>query len=238
MPLLRDIQLLVPNNKDVNSQFFSETRCMVSFYNRLLPRIKLKEDKGIVINCVNSLQEIASTDSDSYIIFNYIPVFVEIDIDNFFLLPTNQEKKKYTLDILNRGMIKFAEQHNYDKEVFENVYNKIIELNYNNTHIFNKKVSPNRKYTCAVIYEHDVDYIDVYLEIIRNNKKGIINRERIFRYKDNDEQDLLSEFGEIVWTLNHKVTFSGFYNNERYIITFIEERENRPLYWKLEKQSL
>lgn len=97
MPLLRDIQLLVPNNKDVNSQFFSETRCMVSFYNRLLPRIKLKEDKGIVINCVNSLQEIASTDSDSYIIFNYIPVFVEIDIDNFFYCLQIKKRKNIHL---------------------------------------------------------------------------------------------------------------------------------------------
>lgn len=34
MPIIKDIQLYVPNNKDLNWSFFYETRCITFFYSK------------------------------------------------------------------------------------------------------------------------------------------------------------------------------------------------------------
>ncbi|SMQ78082.1 hypothetical protein SAMN05444673_3231 [Bacillus sp. OV166] len=57
MPIIRDIQLYVPKNKEQNWTFFHETRCITFLYSRLLPKLQTKDDKGIQIYCVDNLEQ-------------------------------------------------------------------------------------------------------------------------------------------------------------------------------------
>lgn len=236
MPILRDIQLLVPNNRQINEKFFSETRCIASLYSRLLPNLKLPNDSGVVINCVKSLADINNQDITPYIIIDYIPVFVEVDMSLFFSLSNDRQKKEYALNIIQEGMSNFAEKYNYDQTIFDNVYQNILKADFKNVVTLNKKSSPNRKYTCNVFYQHEVSYIDVYIEIRKNRGKEMVNKERIFRCQNLDEQYLINDFGKLSWTLNHKVEFSHYRKpNERYTVTFLEKDSPQGLYWKSEK---
>ncbi|WP_127484997.1 hypothetical protein [Neobacillus mesonae] len=70
-----------------------------------------------------------------------------------------------------------------------------------------KKSSPNKKYVCSIICHHEVNTIDVYIEIKKRNSV-IVNKELLFSIEDTDEQNLFNNYGDLKWVLNHKVMFS------------------------------
>lgn len=234
MPIIKDIQLYVPKDKDLNWRFFHETRAIVSFYSRLLPKLHAKEDKGIQIYCIESLELEKQIDKFEHIIFDYFPVYVEADVEAFLSLTSDSEKKKRTLEIVHEGMKKAAQDFNWDLHVLEDVYHTIKQADYENIFLLLKKSSPNKKYVCNIKCHHEVNSIDVYLEIKKRNGT-VVNSEKLFSLENRDEQDLFSDYGILEWKLNHKVEFADKDYKKVYRLTFLEKDKPEDLVWKIER---
>jgi hypothetical protein len=234
MPIIRDIQLYVPKNKEQNWTFFQETRCITFLYSRLLPKLQSKDDKGIQIYCVDNLEQKEQIDKFTHIIFDYFPVFVEADIENILTLTSDREKKERILEIVHEGMKLAAEEFNWDMSSLDLVYENIKQLDYENVYPLLKKSSPNRKYICSVLCHHEVTSIDVYMEIKKRSGE-VINKEKLFSVGNTDEQDLFSDFGNLEWKLNHKVEFADKDYKHIYRLTFLEKDKPKNLVWKIEK---
>ncbi|ALC80197.1 MULTISPECIES: hypothetical protein [Bacillus] len=235
MPIIKDIQLLVPEDRDTNRIFFHQTRSISFLYSRLLPNLKIKEDKGILINCVSNLSKIDSMDSDLYTMFNYFSVFVKVDVNKFLCLSSDLQKKQSALDIIQEGMEKAVDVFDWDKDIFREIYKKIQNLNFQNTYTLMKKSSPNRYYVCNIICDHGVFQIDVYMEIKKKNG-SIINPEKIFSVSDTYEQYLFEDWGILSWKQNHKVEFADKDHKEIFQLTFLEKEIKENLLWKLVKR--
>jgi hypothetical protein len=234
MPIIKDIQLYVPKNKDLNWSFFHETRCITFLYSRLLPKLQAKEDKGIQIYCVEHLGQVKQIDTFAHIIFDYFPVYVEADVEAILALPSDKEKKEHTLEIVHEGMKKAAQKFNWDLSVLEEIYHTIKQLDYENIYPLLKKSSPNKKYVCNIVCHHEVSSIDVYMQIKKKNGENI-NKEKIFAVENTDEQDLFSDYGSLEWKLNHKVEFADKDYKQVYRLTFLEKDKPEKLVWKIDK---
>lgn len=237
MPLIRNIELFFPEDRQANLIFYRETRCIASLYSRLLPKFKTDEYKGIMINCVSNFDIINKLYSDLFITFNYKAVFTEVNMEEFLSLATDQRKKEFTLEIIQKPLEQVAEELNWDISIFKDIHQKIINLNFENKWVFAKKSCPNRKYSCSIVCEQEVSYIDVHLEIKSRNGE-LIGRERIMREADTDEQHLYSKLGNIEWTHNHKVALSDRDYRTKFIVTFLEKDTPEKLFWKYEKLTI
>lgn len=234
MPILKDIQLYIPKNKDLNWTFFYETRGIAYFYSRLLPKLQTKEDKGVQIYCVDRLSDIETIDTFTHIIFDYYPVFVEADVESILALSSDQEKKEQTLEIVHEAMKKAANEFNWDRSTLEEIYNTIKQLGYKNIYTLIKKSSPNKKYLCTIQCHHEVQSIDIYIEIKKRNG-SVVNKEKLFSLENRDELDLFSDYGILEWKLNHKIEFADKDDKQVYRLTFLEKENPEDLVWKIEK---
>ncbi|SMQ78084.1 hypothetical protein SAMN05444673_3232 [Bacillus sp. OV166] len=170
----------------------------------------------------------------THIIFDYFPVFVEVDVENILALTSDREKKERVLEIVHGGMKLAAEEFNWDISSLDLVYENIKQLDYENVYPLLKKSSPNRKFICSVLCHHEVASIDVYMEIKKRNGE-VINKEKLFSVEKTDEQDLFCHFGNLEWKLNHKVEFADKDYNHVYRLTFLEKDKPKNLVWKIEK---
>lgn len=234
MPIIKDIQLYVPKNKDLNWTFFHETRCITFFYSRLLPKLQAKDDKGIQIYCVEDLEQKEQIDTFAHIMFDYFPVFVEADVDNILALTSDKEKKERTLEIVHKGMKIAADEFNWDIAVLDKVNESIKKLDYENVYPLLKKSSPNKKYVCSIICHHEVASIDVYMEVKKRNGE-VINKEKLLSLENTDEQDLFNDYGSLEWKLNHKVEFADKDYKNVYRLTFLEKDKPKKIVWKIER---
>jgi hypothetical protein len=233
MAIIKDIQLYVPKSKDLNWKCFHETRGITFFYSRLLPKLHAKEDKGIQIYCVESLEQKEQIDTFSHIIFDYFPIYVKTDVEAILALTSDREKKKHTLEIVHEGMKKAAQEFDWNLPVLEEIYNIIKQAEYENIYPLLKKSSPNKKYVCNIMCHHEVSSIDVYLEIKKRNGV-VINKEKLFSVENTDEQDLFGDYGILEWRLNHKVEFADKDYKKIYRLTFLEKDKPEDLVWKIE----
>ncbi|MFG6494760.1 hypothetical protein P8610_05340 [Fictibacillus sp. UD] len=234
--IIKDIELYVPKNRKLNWTFFHETRCIAFLYSRLLPKkLNGKEYKGIQIFCIKSMEHKEQIDAYDPITFNYLPVYVETDVEAILANPSDLEKKEHALDIVHKGMILAAQELNWDLPVFEEIYNTIKKTKYENIYPLLKKSSPNRKYMCTILCHHEVKSIDVYLEIKKRNG-DVINTEKLFSVENRYEQDLFSDYGSLIWKLNHKVEFADKDYKKVYTLTFLEKDKPENLIWRIEKR--
>ncbi|MFU2014973.1 hypothetical protein ACM6Q7_07870 [Peribacillus butanolivorans] len=234
MPIIKDIQLYVPKNKNLNWSFFHETRCITFFYSRLLPKLQAKDDKGVQIYCIKVIEQREQIDTFAHIIFNYFPVYVEADAEGILSLASGREKKEKTLEIVHEGMKRAADELNWDKAILDDIYKSIKQSGYENIYPLLNKNSPNRKYVCSIICHHEINTIDVYMEIKKRNG-DIVNKELLFSVENTDEQLLFSDYGNLKWRLNHKVEFSDKDYKQVYRLTFLEKDNPENLVWKIEK---
>ncbi|MBB5356242.1 hypothetical protein HNR43_002222 [Anoxybacillus mongoliensis] len=261
MTVIRDIQLSIPSDinyfdhtvivdydtgetspftdyrKSKSAIFHYETRCITSLYTRLLPEIHTDGEKGVIIQCVPDLSRLSEKEMGIEMVPDFITVYVEMDYNQYFSLMDNLEKKKMTLELVQQGVEKLADERGWDKQIFRDIYNKIKELNYKNTFVYKEKSSPNRKYICSIVCEHEVSHVDICLEIKRRNGNKVLRKERLVRVDRPHESFYWRYLGELTWTLNHKVTFTDHLHHFGWIVTFLEKENETQMIWEVNKVS-
>ncbi|MEM5017663.1 hypothetical protein WKH31_15315 [Metabacillus indicus] len=234
MPVITNIQLYVPN-REWNWTFVTQTRCMAFLYGRLLPKLKTEDYKGIQIFCLENMEEKQKMDEYEHLMFDYFPVFLVTDVRRFFEL-SDADKKREAAAIVHEGMKIAAETLDWDEAVFDEIFQQIKDMNYQNIYPLMKKSSPNRKYVCRIMCHHEVHGIDVYMELAKRNGR-VIKSEKLFSSNYTDEQSLLQAEWSLVWRLNHKIEFANDTHKKIWRLTFLEKEKPEELVWRMQREG-
>lgn len=188
----------------VAKRFFLETNCIVLMFLRLLGKYKNEDTIKIVVDCVKSLKGIGGTTMGICLIEQIVDY-------NAFFSKNDLEKKQFTLDVIKEAISKIARDKDWDISPFEEVYKRIIELEYTNHWTWKKKLnSPNRLFTAEVYLEHEIKDIKIYI-IIRNKLGDIIKRQLIITEMPDDYIYIL-HLGKLKWLSNNDVQLVNKYN--------------------------
>ncbi|MDX8290418.1 hypothetical protein SLL00_11470 [Metabacillus indicus] len=234
MPVIRNIELYIPK-QEWNWAFVRETRCMAFLYGRLLPKLNTDDYKGIQILCLENMEEKQKLDVYDHLTFDYFPVFVSADVRRFFEL-SDADKKQTAAALVHEGLIMAAEELGWHTAVFDEIFQQIKDLNYQNIYPLIKKSSPNRKYVCRIMCHHEVHGIDVYMELAKRNGR-VIKSEKLFSSDYTDEQFLLQAEWSLVWRLNHKIEFANDTHEKIWRLTFLEKEKPEELVWRMQREE-
>lgn len=164
------------NWKEKCRNFNLETRCMTSMYSRLFPKFITKNEWKILIQCCDKV-------FDDRIIScgGVISTQVKINYTNYCRL-TNNEKKRYALETLMKGIKKIINYRNWNIEPFMVTSNQIISLNYDNTWIW--KTVKSNTLEAKVICQHSVNDITIVLVVSDLHENIILNDKIITELPD------------------------------------------------------
>lgn len=187
---------------NIRRRFTLETRCISSMVLRLLGKVKTEDCSKILINCG---EEKAKENISSCL--GIYTIEYCIDYDNFFL-KSDYEKKVITLNIIKDIIEKIVTIKEWDSTPFQLVFQKIIELEYNNSWTFGKKVkSPDKKYTAEIYLEHGIKEIDIFI-CIRDRNNNIIEKKLIFTELPH-EFSYSRHLGKLIWLSGNEVELNN-----------------------------
>ncbi len=182
-------------------RFELETRCIASMFERLLGKFKTADCSKINIMIVDDI-----TMEDISICLGIYTIQYKLDYNEFFI-KSDEEKKKITLNMIRECIVKIVKEKKWDYEPFEDTFNKITELEYNNFWMYKKTCkSPNKLYTGEVYFEHEVKEIKIYL-VITNKHREIIKKKLIITELP-DEYAYFRHIGELTWVSDTKFQMS------------------------------
>ena len=130
-------------------------------------------------------------------------------------------------------MKSLAVECDWDIEMLEKAYNKVLDLDYKNELVYIKKSSPNKKYVCSIIWQHEVAYADMYLEIREYRTRRLIKKEKLMR--EEDMYKMSNYVSDVAWKLNHKVMLMNDKGKTMWMLTFLEKNNPDNLVWKMER---
>ncbi|MDR1892293.1 MAG: hypothetical protein LBQ48_04730 [Oscillospiraceae bacterium] len=208
------------NWQDKCSKFLFETRCMCSFFKRVLGHIDTSNCKKINVFCVPELR------GRDILIFHdgFIEVHIKFDNHDYnsFSQLDDLGKKKMALELLMEGIKKVAADQNWDMKPFERKYAAIVEAGYVNEWVWKKTArSPDKKYTAKVLCQHEVKKIDGFI-VVTDKKNDEIYRKKLITEKPN-EFIFMCHLGEIRWLDNQKVSLLNTFKAEHELGKFTDE---------------
>ncbi|MBJ7960098.1 hypothetical protein QRE62_28015 [Bacillus mycoides] len=250
MPIIRDIQLSLlkrkehissleilkltsSSNYDEELSFLKETSCITSLYERHMSKLRTDYEKVILIYCVDDISLLNQWEKKYRIFPGYMNVFVEYGSVNDFPYLSDREKKELALQIVHTEMKSLAVECDWDIEMLEKAYNKVLDLDYKNELVYIKKSSPNKKYVCSIIWQYEVAYADMYLEIREYRTRRLIKKEKLMR--EEDMYKMSNYVSDVAWKLNHKVMLMNDKGKTMWMLTFLEKNNPDNLVWKMER---
>ena len=115
------------------------------------------------------------------------------------------------------GIKKVSNEYGWDTKIFEDVYNQIIQLNYENMWQWKKAVcSPSRKYKAELILEHEIPYI--HFNLIIKDKNNEILTERILLSEIPDEYSYAYHLGKLKWLSNYEIALINRLNSRMIVV--------------------
>lgn len=215
MPILREFDLHTDmGDLFKDREFNNQIRCIAALYERLFRKYKFKNEVcwKILIECTNDLSE----QNKKLVKSNVYEVYTHFDVKHFFTL-SDCEKKKLILETLQEGVRLVIEEENWDSYIFEEVYEEIIKLDYQNNYIYDRpKASPTRKYKAEIFCEHTVHSFDI--SIIIRDKTGLeLKREKI-KSEVPDEWEFVKHLGQLRWISHEEVAIINKTGKPKWIV--------------------
>jgi len=213
-----DIQEATQKNYEINwklkrKDFSSQTRCISSFFSRIIGSIDTKDCKKLLIKCVPEVQ------GNKVMTYSggFCDVQIQFDYDSFVVFD-DLAKKKATLELLMEGIRTVAKDKGWDMEPFESTYNKIVEAGYINEWFLPKSAkSPDKKAVARVFLQHEVSEINISIIVI--DKKG----NEIFRQKViselPDEWYYTKHLGELKWVSENEIVLVNQEKDKEYKVS-------------------
>lgn len=197
------------NAKEWISLFCNQTRHVLSLYRRFFQRYKTEDCKIIVIHCVKQITDTRILNCDGI-----YEIQIQYDYNEFFKLTENDKKKK-TLSLLKMGLDKIIEEKQWDRNPFDEAYNKVVDAGYVNEWYWKKALrSPTKEYTAAVFCEHKIDFFDITIIVI-NKKKEEIKRTKVLSLTPHE---LVFDFylGQLKWVFDDTVALINCLEDEQW----------------------
>lgn len=198
--IIKDFGLDMPElQKELKVAFRNETRCVLSLFERFLGKYKTKDCWRIWVNCVNEI-------SDNRIL-NLLGVYnvqIVVDTDTYFKMSAI-DKKKAILNYLWQGILQVVNDQDWELDIFNAAYSKVIELNFSNEWVWKKKaISPNKEYKAIIFCIHEIYLFEARLRIL-DKKSNIVYDNTLFT--DTPDEFIFSNyFGEFKWESNNVIT--------------------------------
>jgi hypothetical protein len=104
---------------------------------------------------------------------------------NEYALLDKHGKYKYILDLIQRVTLQLSEEYKWDRTVFEQAYNEVIESNFDFQIKYPAKMSRDKKKRANLIIEKDESITSVYVNIERNDstiKSKLFDKKNIWWY--------------------------------------------------------
>jgi hypothetical protein len=197
----------------IRRRFLLETNCIVSMFLRLLGKYKNNDTKKIIIKCVETLTGKGST------ILGICIIEQVIDYNGFFI-KDDSEKKTFTLNIIKQAITEIARDKEWDISPFEEVYTKIIALDYINHWTWGKKLkSPSRLYTAEVYLEHEIRDIKIFI-VIRDKQGKLVKKQLIITELPN-EYAYAKHLGKLIWLSNNEVQLLNRRNSMKWSVQLL-----------------
>lgn len=154
--------------------FENQTRCIASFFSRILGGYTTEDTRKMLIKCVaringEVIKDFSGGFCDVQVLFDY----------SFFSTLNELEKKRVTLETLMSGVRKVATVKKWDMSPFEKAYTQIIKAEYKNEWILKKPIkSPDNNATACIFIEHEVTKVDIIIIVCDITGKEIL-REKV-----------------------------------------------------------
>lgn len=199
------------NWKEKTIQFDNQTRGVLALYTRLFSKYKTNDCKIIVFSLVKKI-----TDSRLLNFDGIYELQIQYDYDEFFNLSV-YDKKRETLEILKKGLDIIIEQKQWNKSLFDEAYNKVIEVDYSNQWKWKKTImSPTKEYSSIVFCENKVESFDISI-IIYNKKGEELKREKVLSLIP---QELVFNIylGDLKWVSENKVSLINEFGTKQWSV--------------------
>lgn len=198
---------------NIRRRFTLETRCISSMVLRLMGKIKTENCSKVLINCVDEKAKEGISDSMGIYTLEHL-----LDYNTFFL-KSDYEKKVITFNIIRESVNKIVSDKAWDFAPFQVVFDKIVELDYDNFWTWGKKVkSPDKIHVAEVYLEHKVKDIDIYI-YIRNKKDEIIEKKLIITELPH-EFSYARHLGKLTWVSENEVQLNNKKGDKVGSVTF------------------
>jgi hypothetical protein len=107
------------------------------------------------------------------------------------------EQNKVILDTIHRIATLCADEYNWDKDVFQNAYVKVIESNFNFKVELKRKLSKTKRYYASISIVKDVEKAMIFCSFY------------------NSDQELINKV-KLIDTFQHEMFYGGIVNNNKW----------------------
>ena len=198
--ILRELgmDILDETDKLKRKNFRTETRCVLSLFERFLPKIKTEEIWKILFYFSNLPQEMKT-------IGGVLRVTLPFDLDKYNK-SSNSYKKEIIYKMLVKGLHLVNELDEFANIDFNAILNKMKEVNLECTWIWKRKKLNQSKTISAEIYcEHEIDFFRIY--VIFTHKKNKTTNKQLLIELEPHEFVFSSYFGELTWVSESTISF-------------------------------
>jgi hypothetical protein len=199
------------NWKEKCNLFDNQTRNILSLFTKFFTKYKTSDSRIVVLHFVKKV-----TDSRLLCCDGICEFQVQYDYDGFFKL-SEYDKKRETLKLLKMGLDSIIEEKKWDRSVFDEAYNKVIEVEYVNEWYWKKAIkSPTKDYNAIVFCEHKVDSFDISI-IIKNNKGEEIKKKEVLSLIPH-ELVFNNYLGELKWISDNAVSLINEFGTKQWSV--------------------
>ena len=188
---LYDITLYYKGSGEIAKEFAMKQNLVSDLYVQYLNGYKPPKTTRISVN-LDDQDEVRG-----YCGSSILSVYAHFDKDEFWTL-TNEEQKISILSTVHRIALLCADKYDWDKEIFESAYKKVIEVDFKYEFKFKKKSSPNRQYKAC-------------LQLNKNEKYATLSV--IFFDKSEHEIKVV----ELLKTFQHEMFYGNFIKKNKWL---------------------
>ena len=171
---LQDITLYYPDsqNQKLSKTFSGRSHVVTDLYVHFLNAYKPPKTSRVSVEL--------GTDNNSMFYFGSIlRLYHPFDKDQFWQLPEIEQKREI-LEMAHKVALRCCNEYNWDKEVFEQAYQKVLAVNFRYEIELKKKLSPNRKQKACLVLEKN-ERCAIISSLFLNSSNERLNKVELFR---------------------------------------------------------
>jgi|GEM_PF-2581395 len=220
---LKEISLITfPNGVYQEMGFNWEAHCVEDLYVRnLMPYSNKHIVKMSIILIGDADKQVFETTTLTLRKFTNLlsvgEIFLRFDFDNYYKTD-DLGKKRLILDVMQEGLILFANQTNSDVRPFNEAYQKCLDLNLESIYVY-KTVTSGKGIVVNVVISVDREKLEVSA-IFLDSRGNEFSRRVFFRSKP-DALYGYHYLGNVVWNNESEVALYGRTKDEYWTISFL-----------------
>lgn len=171
---LQDITLYYPdsNSRELSKTFSGRSHVVTDLYVHFLNAYKPPKTSRVSV-------DLGSDNSSMFYFGSILRLYHPFDKDQFWQL-SEIEQKREILEMAHQVALRCCKEYNWDQEVFELAYQKVLEVNFKYEIELKKKLSPNRRQKACLVLEKN-ERCAIISSLFLNSSDEKLNKVELFR---------------------------------------------------------